>query len=56
MNLIKETEKYLCEAINSLGYNIDKVNLVPSARRDLGQYQINEAFSIAKIIMKIQEK
>ena len=49
MNLIKETEKYLSEVINSLGYDIDKVNLVPSGRRELGQFQINEAFSLAKI-------
>ena len=48
MNLIKETEKYLCEVINSLGYSLDKVNLVPSARRELGQFQINEAFQLAK--------
>ena len=48
MNLIKETEKYVCEVIKSLGYSIDKVNLVPSARRDLGEFQINEAFVLAK--------
>lgn len=49
MNLIKETEKYLCEVINNLGYNIDNVNLVPSSKKDLGDFQINEAFSLAKI-------
>jgi arginyl-tRNA synthetase len=49
MNLIKETEKYLCEVINSLGYDIDKVNLVPSGKPELGYFQINEAFSLAKI-------
>ena len=54
MNLIKETEKYLCEVINSLGYSIDKVNLVPSGRRELGQFQINEAFSLAKINFNCQ--
>ena len=48
MNLIRETEKYLCDVINSLGYSIEKVSLVPSARRDLGQFQINDAFTIAK--------
>ena len=48
MNLIKETEKYLCEVINNLGYQIDKVNLVPSGKPELGQFQINEAFSLAK--------
>lgn len=49
MNLIKETEKYLCEIINELGYEISNVNLVPSGKPELGQFQINEAFSLAKI-------
>ena len=49
MNLIKETEKYLCEVINNLGYSINNVNLVPSGKPELGQFQINEAFTIAKI-------
>ena len=48
MNLIKETEKYLCNVINELGYSIDKVNLVPSGKPELGQFQINETFSLAK--------
>ncbi len=49
MNLIKETEKYLYDVINELGYSIDKINLVPSGKPELGQFQINEAFSLAKI-------
>ena len=49
MNLIKETEKYLCEVIKELGYDINQVNLVPSSKRELGEFQINEAFSLAKI-------
>jgi len=49
MNLIKETEKYLCNVINDLGYKIDKVNLVSCGKPELGQFQINEAFSLAKI-------
>ena len=48
MNLIKKTEKYLCEVINSLGYSLDKVSLVPSSKPELGEFQINEAFSLAK--------
>ena len=48
MSLIRDTEKYLSEVINSLGYEVDKVNLIPSGRRELGQFQINEAFNIAK--------
>ena len=48
MNLIKETEKYLCEQINDLGYKLARVNLVSSGRKELGQFQINEAFTLAK--------
>ncbi len=48
MNLIKETEKYLLSVIKELGYEIDKVNLVPSGKPELGEFQINEAFNLAK--------
>ena len=48
MNLIKETEKYLLSVIKELGYEIDKVSLVPSGKPELGEFQINEAFNLAK--------
>lgn len=48
MSLIKETENYLKEVFNELGYNVDNVNLVPSSRPEFGQFQVNEAFAIAK--------
>ncbi len=48
MSLISETEKYLCSVINELGFNIERVSLVSSGRPELGQYQLNEAFAIAK--------
>jgi len=48
MSLIKETEKYLLGVINELGYELDNVKLEVSGRRELGQFQINEAFSLAK--------
>ena len=48
MGLIKETEKYLLEVIKELGYEIDNVKLEVSGRRELGQFQINEAFSLGK--------
>jgi len=47
--MIKETEKYLLELIKSLGYECDNVTLVESNRPDLGQFQLNEAFNLAKI-------
>ena len=48
MSLIKETENYLLGVINELGYELDSVKLEVSGRRELGQFQINEAFSLAK--------
>ena len=48
MSLIKETEKYLCEVIKELGYEIDNVELVRSGRPEFGQFQINDAFTLAK--------
>ena len=48
MSLIKDTEKYLCKVVNDLGYNIENIELVPSNRREFGQFQINIAFTLAK--------
>lgn len=48
MSLIKESEKYLQDVLKNLGYEVDKVNLVPNSRKELGDFQINEAFSLAK--------
>ena len=47
--MVKETEKYLLEIINSLGYQCDSVNLSVSNRPELGQFQLNEAFNLAKL-------
>lgn len=48
MSLIRETEQYIKEIINSLNMEIDNVGLVESNRIDLGQYQINCAMNLAK--------
>lgn len=47
MSLIKENEKYIKEIINNLGYEIDDVALVPSSRREFGQFQINSLMVLA---------
>lgn len=47
MSLIKENEKYIKEIINNLGYEIDDVALVPSSRREFGQFQINSSMVLA---------
>lgn len=49
MSLIKENELYLKKLINDLGMEIDKVSLVPSSRKEFGQYQINIAMNLASI-------
>lgn len=46
--LINETQEYLKNVINNLGYNVDKVILEESSRKELGDYQINIAFQLAK--------
>ena len=48
MSFIKETELYLKELLNNLGYELDEVLLESSSRRDLGEFQINSAMSLAK--------
>lgn len=48
MSFIKETELYLKELLNNLGYELDEVLLESSSRRDLGEFQINLAMSLAK--------
>lgn len=47
MNLINRLEKQIEEKINSIGYDI-KVNLLASNRPDLGDYQFNGSFTLAK--------
>lgn len=48
MSLIGNTEKYLTDLINSLGYEIDNVKLEKSKMPEFGQYQINVAMQFAK--------
>jgi arginyl-tRNA synthetase len=48
MSFIKETEEYLIKLLSSLGYELDNVVLESSSRRDLGEFQINCAMSLAK--------
>ena len=48
MSFIKETEKYLKDVLKKCGYELDEVVLESSSRRDLGEFQINCAMSLAK--------
>ena len=48
MSIIKTVEEIILKHINNIGYSVDKVILVPSSRKELGQYQINNGFALAK--------
>ncbi len=48
MSIIKNVENEITNIIQNLGYDIKKVNMQPSGRPDLGEFQINDAFSLAK--------
>ena len=52
MSIIKSAEKDIKELIKSAGYEIDRFILQPSNRKELGDYQINDAMSLAKIYHK----
>lgn len=48
MSIIREVENIIKISINEIGYNVDKVVLETSSRKDLGEYQINNAFELGK--------
>jgi len=48
MSIIKTVEQELLKMINELGYDLEKVTLMVSGRKELGDYQINDAMQLAK--------
>ena len=48
MSIIKNLEKDLIEMINNAGYEVDTLAFTPSNRRDLGEYQLNDAMQLSK--------
>ncbi len=48
MSIIKELEKELKNTIKESGYELETLTLQPSNRPDLGEYQINDAMTLAK--------
>lgn len=48
MSIIKELTKELKQIVSTAGYEVDEVLLQPSGRKDLGQYQLNDAMTLAK--------
>lgn len=48
MSIIKEITKDLQNLVKQAGYEVDNLILQPSNRKDLGQYQLNDAMTLAK--------
>ena len=48
MSIIKKLENDIKDILKTAGYEVDRVLLEPSNRRDLGEYQINNAMQLAK--------
>jgi len=48
MSIIKELENDVKKAVHAAGYDTDNIIFVPSVREDLGDYQLNDAMSLAK--------
>lgn len=51
-SFIKYQEERLKQIIVELGYEIERVELVVSSRRDLGEYQFNGVMSLSKVYKK----
>ena len=52
MSLIKQIEGDLTKKMNEAAIPIERVILLESKRKDLGDYQLNDAMSLAKILHK----
>ena len=48
MSIIKNITKELKEIVKTAGYDVENLILQPSGRKDLGQYQLNDAMPLAK--------
>ena len=52
MNIIKDINKELKDIFEKAGYPIDDIELKPSQRKDLGDFQINDCMKLASIYHK----
>ena len=52
MSLIKQIEEDLTKRMNDAAIPIERVTLLESKRKDLGDYQLNDAMSLAKVLHK----
>ena len=51
-NFLTRIENKIKNVINDLGYNVKSVDLIPSSRKEFGDYQYNGVMSIAKSLEK----
>ena len=49
MSLYKELEEDLKEIIKKAGFEEENISLTPSNRKDLGEYQLNDAMQLVKV-------
>jgi len=49
MSILKQLEKELIDILKQAGFETEKLALETSNRRDLGEYQLNDAMQLAKI-------
>ena len=52
MSIIKDLEKDIKRIVEKSGYQVENLILQPSGRRDLGQFQLNDAMNLAKVYKK----
>lgn len=52
MSLLRTIEEDLTKKMNEASIPIEKVTLLESKRKDLGDYQLNDAMSLAKVLHK----
>lgn len=52
MSIIKDLEKDIKSIVEKFGYQVENLILQPSGRRDLGQFQLNDAMNLAKVYKK----
>ena len=52
MSIIKELNEEMQKIVAKAGYEIENLVLQPSGRRDLGQFQLNDAMTLAKTYHK----
>ena len=48
MSIIKELNQDIKKIVEKSGYKVDNLLLQPSGRRDLGEFQLNDAMNLAK--------